>query len=211
MRLKSVLFVFVTFWGLNHSVLVTAQTVTVRPDSARVATPKSDPNADRIVKTEKDKGLSKPGRAALYSAVIPGAGQFYNGHYWKIPVIYAVGGTLGYFIYDNNKQYQDYRIAYLIANDGDTGTVPTIDGKPVNASVNALRNTRDFYRRNRDLSIIFSVLAYGLNIMEANVGAHLNEFDISDDLSLKWQPSVHYATFEAKPIPGFSLNLRLKN
>ncbi|MFC5270429.1 DUF5683 domain-containing protein [Adhaeribacter terreus] len=214
MRLKAVLFGFITFCGLNYSVFVSAQTVTARTDSTVVATPNPDPNKDRIVKTEKDKGLSKPGRAALFSAVLPGLGQVYNGHYWKVPVIYAVGGTLGYFYYTNNQNYQDYRTAYENEIDGDPNTVQQIknnDGQVVTLSVNALRNNRDFYRRNRDLTVIFSVLAYGLNIMEANVGAHLNEFDISDDLSMHWQPSVQFASFGAQPAPGLSLHFRLKN
>lgn len=214
MRLKAVLFGFITFGGLNHSVLVSAQTVTARPDSIVVATPKQNPDQDRIVKTEKDKGLSKPGRAALYSAIIPGAGQVYNGHYWKVPVIYAVGGTLGYLIVDNNKKYQDYRLSYAFETDDDPATeqfIKSKDGQVLNLSTNALRNGRDLYRRNRDLSFILLVLAYGLNVMEANVGAHLNEFDISDDLSMHWQPSVQFASFGAQPAPGLSLHFRLKN
>ncbi|MBK0404758.1 hypothetical protein I5M27_17320 [Adhaeribacter sp. BT258] len=210
MRLKAVLFGFITFCGLNHSVFVSAQTVTARTDSAIVATPKPDPDKDRIIKTEKDKGLSKPGRAALFSAVLPGLGQVYNGHYWKVPVIYAVGGTLGYLIVWNNDRYQDYSQAYLYSIDNNTETEPTIKDEATSLSTNALRNGRDLYRRNRDLSVILLVLAYGLNIMEANVGAHLNEFDISDDLSMNWQPSIQYAAFGTQPTPGLSLHFRLK-
>jgi len=211
MRLKAVLFVLVTFWGLNHSVSVSAQIVTTKQDTARITPPKPDPNADRIVKTENDKGLSKPGRAALYSAIIPGAGQVYNGHYWKVPVIYAIGGVLTYFIITNDQNYQDYRLAYLNETDGNPNTVPTLDGEATALSANSLRNDRDYYRRNRDLSIILAVLAYGMNVMEANVGAHLNEFDISDDLSMNWQPSVQFASFGERPVPGLSLHFRLKN
>src|SRR5687768_17257452 len=152
MLARAVLFGLLSFLLLSPSVLVNAQTVTARPDSAVVATPSANPDADRIIKTEKDKGLSKPGRAALYSAILPGAGQVYNGHYWKVPVIYAIGGALAYFIIDNNKEYQEYRIAYLYETDQNPNTTPVIkddEGQVVTLSANAMRNGRDYYRRNR--------------------------------------------------------------
>ena len=120
-------------------------------------------------------------------------------------MIYAVGGTLGYFIVENNRQYKRYLNAYLTTIDNDPNTV-----SPIPETQQTLRNNRDFYRRNRDLTIIFAFIAYGLNVMEANVGAHLNEFDISDDLSLNVQPAVQYAAFGQAPVPALSLNLRLK-
>jgi hypothetical protein len=212
MLVRAVLFGFLSFCLLNPTVSALAQTVTAQPDTAVVATPPANPDADRIIKTEKDKGLSKPGRAALFSAIIPGAGQVYNGHYWKVPIIYAVGGALGYFIVTHNKDYQDYRQAYLYSiDDASAGTTPTLEGKPTNLSASTLLNGRDFYRRNRDLTIILSVLAYGLNVMEANVGAHLNEFDISDDLSLNWQPGLQFSQLNQSPTPGITLNFRFKN
>ena len=214
MLARAVLFGLLSLLLISPSVLVHAQTVTAKPDSAVVATPPANPDKDRIVKTEKDKGLSKPGRAALYSAIIPGAGQVYNGHYWKVPVIYAVGGTLGYFIYNHNKDYHEYRQAYLNSIDDDPNTLAQIkdkDGKFVSPSSSSLLNGRNYYRRNRDFTLILSVLAYGLNIMEANVGAHLNEFDISDDLSLKWQPGIQFSQLNNTPTPGITLNFRFKN
>lgn len=214
MLARAVLFGLLSFLLLYPSVLVKAQTVTAQPDSAVVATPPTDPDKDRIIKTEKDKGLSKPGRAALYSAVIPGAGQVYNKHYWKVPVIYVVGGVLAYFYIDNNTNYQDYRKAYLNSIDNDANTVPQIknaQGNKVTISQASALNGRNYYRRNRDLTLILCVLAYGMNIMEANVGAHLNEFDISDDLSLNWQPNIQFSQVGKLPTPGLTLNLRLKN
>ena len=206
MDLRAALFGLVSFLLVYPSVLVNAQTVTATPDSAVVATPPANPDADRIVKTETDKGLSKPGRAALYSAILPGAGQVYNKQYWKVPVIYAVGGVLGYFIIDNNNEYQEYRTSYLASTNPNSGLVITRAG-----SSSTLLNFRNYYRRNRDLSIILAVLAYGMNIMEANVAAHLREFDISDDLSLHWQPGLQFSTLNQRPAPGITFNLRLKN
>lgn len=200
MQVRAALFGLITFCLVSYSVSVEAQTVTATPDSAVVTR-----NADITPEKVNKPGLSKPARAALYSAILPGAGQFYNKDYWKVPVVYAVGGTLGYFIVSNHRNFKSYEQAYLYSIDNNPETVP---GEVGNS--NTLRNGRDFYRRNRDLTIIFSVLAYGLNVMEANVGAHLNEFDISDDLSLNVQPAVQFAATAKAPVPAISLNLRLK-
>src|SRR5688572_24395332 len=181
MRLGAALFVLVTFYGLNHSVSTLAQTVPAAPktDSVQVAVPAAQAKETSIVSKEavaakpekKEKGFSRPGRAALYSAIIPGAGQFYNKDYWKVPVIYATGAVLGYFIVDNHNNYIDYRQDYIYRTDTLASTVDRFSDIPGTAGDNFVRNRRDFYRRNRDLTVIFSVIAYALNIVEAHVGA----------------------------------------
>lgn len=213
MNLRGVLFALLSFCLLTPTVSVFAQTAPTRPDSTKVVGPPENPEG-RIIKTEKDKGLSKPGRAALYSAIIPGAGQFYNKHYWKVPVIYVVGGTIGYFIVSNDQSYQEYQKAYKYSIDNDANTVPMVElkGKPTTITSAAALNGRNYYRRNRDLSIIIAFIAYGLQVMEANVGAHLNDFDVSDDLSLNWQPQmINVSQPGFRPAPGLSFNFRLKS
>jgi hypothetical protein len=122
-----------------------------------------------------------------------------------------LGALSGIFIVSNDQNYQDFRKAYLASIDTDSATVPTIPGETGPFSSAALLNGRNYYRRNRDLSVILAVIAYGLNVMEANVGAHLNNFDISDDLSLNWQPNVFQISQTGViPAPGLTLNFRLK-
>ncbi|WP_439882474.1 DUF5683 domain-containing protein [Pontibacter sp. MBLB2868] len=173
-----------------------AQTVTEGPDSLRV--PVSD-----TLNVGKGFFLSKwdkPAKAALFSAIIPGAGQIYNKAYWKVPIIYATGGVLGYFLIDNNSKYQDFREA-LNKRNRDSSDVYINNfiyglyqykGNNVQTQrgTENLRYSRDFYRRNRDLTILISILAYGLNIAEAYVHAHLKEFDVSEDLSIRIQPDL---------------------
>jgi len=120
-------------------------------------------------------------RAAWKWALIPGAGQLYNRSYWKVPIVYAGLGTLGYFTYRQH-------VFYVDANDDYQATVT--DANPAGNS--SLRANRDFYRSNRDLLIIFSTLGYVVQIIEAYVDAHLQPFDVSDDLS--W--------YVAPPAPG---------
>lgn len=194
---------FLILTGLG-SFLTFAQAVNATPDSVKVnnSIPATAPKAK--------EGMTKPNRAALYSAILPGAGQFYNKHYWKVPVIYAIGGALGYFIVTNNREYKRFSKAYGLRIDGDSTTLDEFDTIYPSPNGEAfLKNNRDYYRRNRDLSIILAVLAYGMNIVEANVGAHLNDFDISDDLSLNVQPNVLYIAGNPG-VPALSLNLHFK-
>jgi hypothetical protein len=154
-------------------------------------------------KQEKSAKMSAPKKAALLSAVLPGLGQAYNKKYWKIPVLYAGGATLGYFISFNNKNYKRFKKAVIIRNSGGTdefsGTYPNIE---------QLRTGREFYRRNRDLLVIVSAFTYLLNIADATVDAHLATFDVSDDLALRVRPSqMNVENFPTSQVSGLSLQL----
>lgn len=136
--------------------------------------------------TVADSGHS-PRRATIYSAVLPGLGQAYNKKYWKIPVIYGALGTLGYFIYDNHSKYQIYKDAYSVRTDEDSLTV---DGFVDLYTDENLKGLRDYYRRNFELTCIITFAVYALNIIDATVDAHLYEFEVNDDLTVKFQPQI---------------------
>ena len=124
-----------------------------------------------------------PTRAALLSAAIPGLGQAYNKKYWKIPIVWGGFAAFGYFIKWNNDQYQYYRtnLIYEVENDPDFPNETGLDQS-------TLRSARDYYRRNRDMLTIYGILFYMLQIVDAHVDAHLIEFDVNQDLSVKLQP-----------------------
>ncbi|MFA0960781.1 DUF5683 domain-containing protein [Roseivirga sp. BDSF3-8] len=126
-----------------------------------------------------------PGRASLLSAVMPGLGQVYNGKYWKVPVIYGGFAMFGYLINYNNENYQEFRAALFAEIDGDDSTVNPFEGVLSEAS---LRRRTDLFRRNRDFSMILAGVWYLLNIVEAHVDAHLQEFDVSEDISMRFEP-----------------------
>jgi hypothetical protein len=128
-----------------------------------------------------------PARAALYSTMLPGLGQIYNGDYWKLPIIYGGLAFTGYLIDFNNRQYNRFREAYEILNDGDPDTVDEFNGRHTEAN---LKYYRDSYRRSRDYAVLFTVLVYVLNIVDANVFAHLKDFDVSDNLSMRINPAL---------------------
>ena len=133
--------------------------------------------------------MHSPRKASIYSAILPGAGQAYNKKYWKIPVVYAGFGVLGYFVKTNNDEYKIYKDAYKFRLDGDESTVDQFVGIYADQDLVTLKN---FYRRNRDLSIIGMSVLYILNIIDASVDAHLFYFNVSDDLSLQVEPSIQH-------------------
>ena len=145
--------------------------------------------------------IHSPKKAAIYSALLPGLGQAYNKKYWKIPIIYAGFGTLGYFISWNNKNYQVLKLAYSDLTDDNDDTDSYLDLEAAkyydldneserNQFENGLNKQQNYYRRNRDLLIISTAAFYALNIIDASVDAHLFDFDISEDLSFNWQPAM---------------------
>ncbi|MFW5823092.1 MAG: DUF5683 domain-containing protein [Tangfeifania sp.] len=150
-----------------------------------------------------EEEVHSPRKAAIYSAILPGLGQAYNKKYWKIPLVYIGFGAIGYFIDWNNDNYQLMLRGYRHWTDGNDETTGYLDIEAIrkmNYDIDnpsdyehvktSLQKQQDYYRRNRDLLIISFVGFYGLNIIDASVDAHLFDFDISDDLTFKWEPSM---------------------
>lgn len=122
-----------------------------------------------------------PGRATVYSILLPGLGQAYNGEYWKIPIYWGCLIGSVHYLYTNNTNYQRFRRIYNEANmEGYTG--------PITAST-ALWY-RDMYRRYRDYSILATALFYLLQIIDANVFAYMHDFEVTDDISMNIEPAV---------------------
>ncbi|WP_029037033.1 DUF5683 domain-containing protein [Salinimicrobium xinjiangense] len=145
-----------------------------------------------------------PARAAFYSAVLPGLGQAYNGKYWKIPIVYTALGVGIYFYHNNDEQYDRYRTAYKSRIAGRTDDeFSNENGQPL-ISTNGLIEAQRFYQRNKEISVLVTVGLYALNIIDANVDAHLQQFNVSEDLSLR--PSLDYDQFTGTAGYGLSLN-----
>ena len=146
-----------------------------------------------------------PARAAFYSAIIPGLGQAKNKKYWKIPIIYAALGTGLYFYTDNNKVYKRYRNAYKrrLAGFNDDefyglGTTPILSNE-------ALIRAQQTLRRNKELSLLITIGLYALNILEANVDAHLLQYNVDNNLAIK--PYLEFETPENSAQFGLTLNI----
>ena len=138
-------------------------------------------------------------RAMWLALVLPGAGQIYNRKYWKLPIIY--GGFVGcaYAMSWNNQMYHDYSQAYLDIMDDDPNTQiynqflhlgAQIDASNIERYKEIFRKRKDRYRRWRDMSMFVMIGVYAFSVIDAYVDASLSEFDISDDLSLRVEPTV---------------------
>jgi Family of unknown function (DUF5683) len=134
-------------------------------------------------------------RATLYSAILPGAGQFYNKKYWKIPIVFAAIGIPAYLYFYNKKIYNEaqYALVVTINQSGiDSQNKVSPDFLPLvqSGNTNAIINVRDEARKDQDYSVLFFLLFYGLNIVDATVDAHLKDFNVNSDLSLKIKPMI---------------------
>ncbi|QMU27990.1 DUF5683 domain-containing protein [Adhaeribacter radiodurans] len=199
--------VFLLLALLCSTCISKAQVITTGSDSTVVSTTTTNDTLSTGIFGSL-KSWDKPSRAALYSAIIPGAGQFYNKSYWKIPVLYAGGAVLGYFLQDNHKKYLLYRSSLEILNaGGEDRFAKQIPDKT--QRFQSLSRAVQNFRRYRDYNIIFAILLYGLNVSEAYVDAHLKGFDISDELSLRIEPS--FLTGPSYGVtPGISVRLNFK-
>ncbi len=131
----------------------------------------------------KIKKERNPKRAALYSLLFPGAGQIYNGKIWKAPIVYAGLGTTIYLIDYNRDFYRCLRDAYILRlnNEEDkyTGIISSADG---------IKNARDSFRKDMELAYFATAAVYLLQVIEAYIDAHLQTFDVDEDLSIHLGP-----------------------
>ncbi len=148
-----------------------------------------------------------PAKATFYSAVLPGLGQAFNkkGRYWKIPVI-AIGMGSGIYFYDkNNKEYHRYRDAYKRRLAGFTDDEFTNQETGVQTvSDAALIDAQKFYSKNKNLSLLITGIVYILNVLEANVTAHLLHFNVDENLS--FTPTIYQDQLNYKPKVGLTIN-----
>lgn len=187
----------VTMLGYSHNI----KAQNSRVDSVLTDTTFVEPVAIQV---------HSPHKATFYSAIMPGLGQAYNKKYWKMPIVYAAFGGVIYGIAFNTKYYNRYRRAHrdiLLQDPGNTyylhedmrpGGINSEEemiaflSSPSNAQwyETALKNKKQYYKKYRDLSYIGLGLVYVLNLVDASVDAHFKTFDVSNDLSMHFEPTV---------------------
>lgn len=151
-------------------------------------------------------------KATTLSTIFPGAGQVYNKSYWRVPIVIGGMASTIYTIDWNNRGYKRFKTAYQLRVDYDNnpdkypnGAADEFQGA---YSATFLKNLKDSYRRNRDLCIILTAGVYLLNILDAHVDAHLQDYDISDDLSMNLEPYFDYSPVGSQPVYGVNMSLK---
>ena len=158
-----------------------------------------------------------PKRALWLALVIPGGGQIYNRKYWKLPIVY--GGFIGclYAMNWNNTMYKDYSQALIDLVDNDPSTQSYnqflhlgMQITPANQSryEDIFKKRKDKYRRWRDLSFFVMLGVYALSVIDAYVDAELSVFDISEDLSLRVEPTILNNGSSRNPFDAASVGLQ---
>ncbi|MBL0736052.1 hypothetical protein JI750_04090 [Flavobacterium sp. GN10] len=142
----------------------------------------------------------RPAKAAFYSAVLPGLGQVYNKKYWKVPLVYGAIGTSTYFYIDNQKKYNLYRDEYKNRLEGKKSDSEFL----ARLTESQLTSAQKEYQRYRDLSALFIVGFYVLNIIDANIDAALSQFNVDERLAFK--PAVIKNDITFKNDFGFAVN-----
>ena len=153
-------------------------------------------------KTGKDsvvvkKKVHSPRKATMRSLMVPGWGQIYNKKYWKVPIVYGAIGIPAYLFTYNRKWYNKTKYALsIVANNRYTDADsldkvdPALKFLVDQKEQGALVNYRNEFRQDMDYSILFTILMWGLNVVDATVDGHLKGFDVSDELSLKIKPTI---------------------
>ena len=150
----------------------------------------------------KPINILAPSKAAFYSAVLPALGQAYNKKYWKIPIVYAALGTGIYFYVTNDQEYDRYRDEYkrrLAGNSPETGEFPGVSDE-------GLINAQQTLKRRKELSLLITIGLYALNIIDANVDAHLLQYNVDKNLAIK--PHFRYNEMENTSDLGVTLNFK---
>ncbi len=199
MRLRPLLSVFLvllisTAYAQNDTTIIVADSIVAE-----------GMQAEKLIIIEQadttGKKWSPAKTAAIYSAVLPGAGQVYNRKYWKVPLVYGALAIPAYYFVDNLTYFRRARYAYNYlydrqnppANPADTfgvysGIHPVFVGAVNRGDLPWIQTARNQTRQNVDYSALFFILLWGLNVVDAAVDGHLKDFDITDDLSIRIKP-----------------------
>ena len=159
---------------------------------------------DGVVCYDSSDKPHDPAKATIYSILLPGLGQIYNGEAWKVPIYWSLMAGSVYFLDYNHKNYIRYKNIYNEATSED----PSVEKPPVTAE--AAKYYRDASRRLRDYCILFTSLFYLLQVIDANVFAYMLDFEVNDDLSMHIAPTLIPNAGYAYAPPAFGIGFGLK-
>lgn len=191
---------FIHFSAFAQETEPQADTISLGEDTRVIITADSLGLPESIMLTEELSTVD-PQKATMLSAIVPGLGQIYNGQVWKVPLYYGTFVVLGHMIYTNNRLYNIFRQSYFAEIDENPATA----NKFTRFTENSLKRNTDNFRRNRDYMVIIAGAVYFLNIADAHIGAHLREFDINDELTINYSPTMD--TVNGRPYAGVGVTI----
>ncbi len=178
----------------------------VKQDSTSLGLDRELVQIDNAIVERKPIDPLRPSKAAFYSAILPGLGQAYNKKYWKIPIVWGAIGTGVYFYIRNDNQFDRFRDAYKRRLAGFTDDEFYGDGPTPQISDDGLIRAQQQFRRNKEVSLLVTIGLYALNIIDANVDAHLLQFNVDENLTLS--PHYQYNELENSSDLGLTLNFK---
>lgn len=211
MKLHSfVLFLFFAF--VVAAPMMAQQPQTQQQNNIPIASDTVEPPPSQQELANKKIMNREPNKAALMSALLPGAGQIHNKHFWKAPIVWIGLGVTGYLIYDFSDQVKTYGDAAALVQN--KGNIYSLDNNYHGYNLQTLTATQlttlqDDARRFVYMNALFFTGIYALNIVDAYVDAHLKEFDVNENLSFRVKP-LFYATNYSHLATGLTLSIRLK-
>jgi hypothetical protein len=168
----------------------TTAVAATHPVDARQREPMTREKADSASVAKDTPWQPNPKRAGLYAALLPGTGQVYNRQYWKIPIVYAGLGAAGYFFVKNSNEYTKLRKAYVGRISARINHTTATDDYVGIYDETQLKQLQDDQNRIMNMTILYSSLAYAIQVLDAITSAHLRNFDISRDISFRVKPTM---------------------
>ena len=111
-----------------------------------------------------------------------------------------MAGALNFTI-DNNQQYNRWKWIHNMATSTEEGVE-----RPPQSAENA-KYFRDLYRRYRDYSILAIALTYIIQVIDANVFAYMQDFEVNDDISMRVEPALTPVQFATSAGPGTGVSV----
>jgi hypothetical protein len=209
---KKILFVFFVVLAGSRGAFAQTANDTVAAAVQPVLSPKELAKIKKQLQDSSWLATHIPQKATRRSALIPGWGQAYNREYWKLPLVYGILAIPAVTYFYNTSFYNKTKFAYearFKEQSGDSSDVPAIDPELRGLSIASLQNYRNAFRRDRDYSILWFILAWGLQVVDATVFGHLRHFDVSNSLSMQIHPQLNPTT--RTPALTLSFNIKEKS
>ena len=198
-----ILFIFFLTSGFLFSQQTKRDSIAVKKADSLSANLKTKGIVAEEISFQKPFNPLAPSKAAFLSAILPGLGQIYNKRYWKAPIAWGLVG-IGIFNYsDRNTSFNRFRDAFKRRRAGFID-----DDDFAQFSDSALQDAQEQFQGERDLWLIFTIAMYALNIIDANVDAHLKQYNIDNKLSMDFKPFLNYNEVSAQPNYGMALVIK---